>query len=415
MANVRFNLKNRNETETLISVWFRYDGKRLVYSTGQKINPKFWNDKEQKARETAKFPEYPEFNAYLKKIETEVLNIYRRSKIDAKPLSVAGFKKELDKVLKKVDKDQPQTLFEFIDAFIKIKENSVPKPKAVIELYNKAYKHLKDFALSKRRKIDFQDIDLNFLDEYTNYLYSLEKPLSTNYASKLLQTLKFFLNEATERGYNKNTNYQSKKFSIKREDTEHIYLTNDEIKKIANLDLSENKRLDKVRDLFLIGCKTGLRFSDFSSLKKEHFKKVDGIDIIELVTQKTKEKVVIPIHPIVKSILKKYNGKAPNEISNQKMNEYLKELGELAEINEVVTKSRTNGGVRIDETFKKYELISTHVCRRSFATNTFKAGISSINIMKITGHTSEKSFLRYIKITGEQNATMMAKNSFFID
>ena len=75
MANVRFNLKNRTELETLISVVFRYDGQKLVYSTGQKINPKFWNDKEQKARETSRFPQFSEFNAYLKKIETEKLEI----------------------------------------------------------------------------------------------------------------------------------------------------------------------------------------------------------------------------------------------------------------------------------------------------------------------------------------------------
>lgn len=413
MPNVRFNLKNRNEKSTLISAVFRYDTKRLVYSTGQKINPKFWNDKEQKARETFKFLQYSEFNAYLKKVETETLNIYRRYKTDGKPLSVEQFKKELDIALEKVKKDEAPTLFEFIEDFIKTREYSLSKPKGSIQVYKKAYKHLRDFAAYAKRKIDFEHIDLTFLDEFLQFLYMPPRSLSTNYSLKIVQNLKLFLNEATERGYNKYHAYRNRKFTIKKEATDNIYLSITELKKIETLELSHNPRLEKVRDLFLIGCYTGLRFSDYSDLKKEHFKKIEDTEVIEIVTKKTKEKVVIPINPLVKAILEKYNGGTPTPISNQKMNQYLKELGEIAGINDTVIKVRTKGGKRIDETYPKYQLISTHTARRSFATNAYKAGVPVTSIKRLTGHSTDTAFMHYIKINNEENAILMAQNSFF--
>lgn len=415
MPNVRFNLKNKTEQETLISLVFRYDGNKMVYSTGEKINPKYWNDREYKAREMSKFPQYAEFNAYLKKVETETQNIYRTHKNNGKILSIDEFKKELDIALQKTNRDAPPTLFEFIENFIYTRKNTLSKPKGSIVVYNNAYKHLKGFANDKKRKVNFEDITLEFLDEFLEYLFTPPRSLSSNYALKIIENLKLFLNDATERGYNTNLAYKSRKFGFKKEETENIYLTLEELKVIEELDLNNKPRLDRVRDLFLIGCYTGLRFSDFSSLKKEHFKKIDKVDVIEIVTQKTKEKVIIPMHPVVKNILKKYDGKIPPELSNQKMNDYLKELGELALLNDVVIKTYTKGGKRVDDKFKKFELISTHTARRSFATNAFKSGISSISIMKITGHNSEKSFLKYIKINQAENAVLMAKNDFFLN
>ena len=180
-----------------------------------------------------------------------------------------------------------------------------------------------------------------------------------------------------------------------------------------NEDLKENSKLERVRDTFIVGCFTGLRFSDFTKLQPQHFKKIGDVEVLEIVTQKTNQKVTIPIHPKVQSILKKYDGIMPRPISNQKMNEYLKDLGELVKINDDIVISRTKGGQRTEEVFKKYDLISSHTARRSFATNSFKAGVPSISIMKITGHTTEKSFLQYIKISSEENAVLMAQNSFF--
>lgn len=192
-----------------------------------------------------------------------------------------------------------------------------------------------------------------------------------------------------------------------------MYLNLDEIKQIELLDLSHIQYLDRVRDMFLIGCFTGLRFSDFTQLKKSNLVKVNGREIIKIRTTKTNEDVVIPVSPLVSKIFKKYDGELPRMISNQKMNDYVKELCKLAEISEMAEIKRTNGSKIISQNCPKWQLVSTHTARRSFATNAYKATKSSINIMKITGHRTESAFLKYIKISKEENATLLSEHEFF--
>ena len=198
--------------------------------------------------------------------------------------------------------------------------------------------------------------------------------------------------------------FKSTKFKILSEEAESIYLTEEEILLLFNLDLSQNRKLETVRDLFIVGCYTGLRFSDFTQIKKENIK--DGF--ISIRTQKTDKPVVIPIHWTIQQILDKYcnenENSLPRAISNQKMNEYLKEIGKKAEIKEMVLVTKSKGGLKVKSSVQKYELISTHTARRSLATNLFLQGFPSISIMKITGHKSEKAFLKYIKMTPEENA-----------
>lgn len=411
MANVKFNLKNKNENETLVVLIFRYDNNKFVYSTGQKINPKFWNDKDQKAKETSKFPEYPEFNNYLNTLRYKTQDVYRKLLIEKPSFEKEDFKKELDYSLEKEKRKEKPNLMQFIDEFIKNRELS-GKPNGSIQVYKKTQKHLKDYC-KKYGSINYESINLEFLEKFQRFLYSEPRLLSVNYSLKLIQNLKLFLNEAKELEYHNNDAYKSRKFTIKKEEITHIYLTLEELERMYNEDLKEKPKLERVRDTFIVGCFTGLRFSDFTKLQPQHFKKIGDVEVLEIVTQKTNQKVTIPIHPKVQSILKKYDGIMPRPISNQKMNEYLKDLGELVKINDDIVISRTKGGQRTEEVFKKYDLISSHTARRSFATNSFKAGVPSISIMKITGHTTEKSFLQYIKISSEENAVLMAQNSFF--
>jgi integrase len=125
-------------------------------------------------------------------------------------------------------------------------------------------------------------------------------------------------------------------------------------------------------------------------------------------TQKTGETVVIPIHSHVEAIMSRYEAKTPNSLptpmSNQKMNDYLKELGELAGIAETINQTFTKGGKKVAVNYPKYELITTHTARRSFATNQYLAGFPSISIMKLTGHRTEKAFMKYIKVTPKEHA-----------
>jgi integrase len=410
MPNVKFNLKNKQEDETLVILIFRYDGKRLVYSTGQKISPKFWNDKTQQARENSKFPQFPEFNAFLKKIELETQNIYRKYKIESKELPIDLFKEQLNESLGKSERTKVPTLIEFIEDRIISRENS-GKPKGSIQVYKKALKHLKGYV-AKHGFVNYDNIDFHFLDGFKNYMFSEPQRLSPNYALKVLQNIKMFLTEAKDYGYHNNTIYQNRKFTIKKENVTHVYLNSEELELLWELDLTDDSRLERVRDLFIVGCFTGLRFSDFNKLKPSNFKEIEGKSMIEVITKKTKQKVVIPIHPKVKQVIEKYDGNLPT-ISNQKLNDYIKEVCEMAGIHESISSIKTQGYNREELTRMKFEMVSSHTARRSFASNAYKAGVPSLAIRSITGHKSESSFLNYIKVSEEEQALLMATNSFF--
>lgn len=418
MANYNFNLRDANsKSETPIHLVVRWNGNRLVYPTGEKIKPKYWDIQNQIAIKKG-FPEYSEFNSRLNNILVDAKNVFRRYQNDHKHEVPTLVKlRELFNIeFKKQTNEKQKNLFWFIEKFIsdaKLRFNEKTQKLTSVNTirdYKRCYEVLKEFGQKKKINIDFETIDLDFYVEYKRYLTD-KLNFSQNTIGKHIKTLKTFLNDAKEQGYNKHLKYQSKNFKVPKEDTESIYLNENEIEQIYNLDLSHNERLEKVRDLFIVGCWTGLRFSDFTNIQKSD---IQGKNI-NIKTQKTNEKVSIPIHRNVISIMKKYEGKYPNSlppsISNQNMNLYLKEIGKLIkDFHENISITSTKGGKTITKTYKKYELLTTHTARRSMASNLFKDELPSITIMKITGHKSEKSFLKYIKLTPEEHAKIIQLN-----
>jgi len=200
-------------------------------------------------------------------------------------------------------------------------------------------------------------------------------------------------------------------FKKTSEEVVNIYLNDEELQTLFDYDFSNNPRLDRTRDLFLIGCYTGLRFSDFSHLTPDNITH-DG-RILTVFTQKTGVQVSIPINPQLQAILNKYGGVPPRAISNQRMNDYLKEIGQLIELTDSVQIAKTVGGLKVKKTFEKWQKLCTHTARRSVATNAYLAGISTIDIMRITSHKTESSFLKYIKITGEETAQRLLEHDHF--
>ena len=407
MAEVNFFLKEPNsKNETLVYLFFSYSGKRLKYSISEKIHPDFWLKKKQRASEKMPLNQASEFNSRLDLFEGAIKNIYRRLQNDGVFINNNKLKEELEKEMKKENLDKPD-LFSFIESFIE--ESKALKAPTTIKSYNNTFNHLKKFRLARRKHIDFEDINLDFYASFVSYLTN-GLQFATNTVGNQIKILKLFMNEATERGLNTNLDFKKRKFKKITENPDKIYLTIDELKKLYELDLTENKRLERMRDLFLVGCYTGLRFSDFIQVRKENI--IDR-NKIKIRTQKTGETVVIPLHPYVKEIFEKYDGDLPKPISNQKMNDFLKEIGALAELDTPVEIAITKAGKLQKDIFKKQDLISTHVARRSFATNLYLAEVPSITIMKITGHKTEKSFLRYIRISQEENANKLLNHPFF--
>ena len=422
MARFNFNLRNPNaEGETPIHLVIRWDNQRIVVNTGQTANPKQWDKKAQRLDTGTNNPKRivnRQINSLLsgriaeaERLFTEFQTLHKQKPKSAELLTIVN--QAFDN---KPDVSKNNTgLFEFIETLLNEMSTGLnpktgkPYAKRTPGSYRLCLTHLQGYAQSTRKRIDFDNITLDFHKSFYNYL-SQKKGLRMNTIGKMIKTLKTFMNEAMERNLTTNIAHKGRRFTAPRENVSNIYLTNDELTAMYKLDLSNEPRLEHVRDLFLFGCYTGLRFSDFTKVKPEYIDLNAGI--IDIPTQKTDELVSIPILPIAKAILNKYRGKTanslPGSISNQKFNKYIKEVAEmLPELQNSVSIEYQIQGKKVSKTFQRCEKVSTHTARRSFATIMVLQGIPSQMIMKITGHRTESAFQTYVKISSRENATIV--------
>lgn len=414
----RFNLYLKDkfaEKDTPIHLYIWHEGKRLVYSTGKLIHPKYWNEETQQARQVKDFPNSKIFNSNLKFIQDTAIKVIENLAFQLERIpTLREIKLELDKELKDLhrnastDSENKPTFMGLFKRFINESEQGIRLTasgkrfdKRSIQKYNTVYDKLEQFG--KKYHLTFESIGQNFYTKFVNYLN--KEKYSLNNVGKYVQVIKTFLTYATENGYNTNLFFQSKQFKAHKVAGFSIYLNDDELNDLYELDLSSTPHLERVRDLFIVGCWTGLRFSDFTNIQP---KNIDG-DLLKITTYKTGEKVVIPIYPIVKEVMAKYKDRYPNSlppaIANQKMNAYLKDIAKQVDsLKTGVEVEGIKGGLKVNSEKQKWELVTTHTARRSFATNVYKSGFPAISLMKITGHRTEKSFLLYIKVTPEENA-----------
>lgn len=392
---VTFILKNaKSKDNTIIYLTYYYSGERFKYSTGWKIKPDEWNEGKQRAR--ISFAHHQSLNTHLDRLSGLITGIHLRLITEGAEITNDTLRQELNHQLHRKDKGR-ETFIEFITRFI----SESRKKQTSITIFKTVLKHLKAFPGAK----NFQDITVRWLENYVDYLEG--KGYAANYVEKNIQVIKQFLNEATDAGINKYLEYRSRKFRPPGEEVDSVYLSTEELETIYKITLPPY--LDRVRDRYLIGAFTGLRFSDFNRISMDNVS--DGL--ISIRQQKTNDPVIIPMHWIVKEIFEKHPGGLPKSISNQKMNDYLKLIGNRSGIKQVVIKRTTKGGVRTEQAFEKWKLITTHTARRSAATNMYLAGIPTLSIMKITGHKTEKSFLKYIRITQQENARLIQSHAYF--
>ncbi len=411
---VSFYLKRPDSTKpTAIFCRICYVGHQMKYYLPDSILPKFWNKANHRAKETTKYPEYPEFNRRLDNIASDVKTTIRKYVNDneGEHPTPTVLKPLLDIAIRKGGKVEKLT---FVGYFKQHLANCIsgevthiktgkPLTIATIKSYQTTLFNIERYIEDSHRKLDFENIDLDFYTSFNEYLATKHNQ-SLNTIGKYIKTIKSILNAATEDGVNKNLAYKSRKFITVTEEADTIYLTESELKDLANLNLKDKPRLDCIRDLFLVGCYTGLRFSDLSTLSP---KQITG-NMITLTQIKTGKPVVIPVHDYVIEILAKYKGKLPEPKSNQKTNEYIKEVcKEVKVLETLVSITGTKGGEKKTDTIPKHDLVSTHTARRSFATNEYLAGTPSLTIMAITGHRTEKSFLKYIRVTPDEHAKIL--------
>ena len=268
-----------------------------------------------------------------------------------------------------------------------------------------------EFCKARRKRYDFNDIDIKFYDDFVAYFTG--KDYSVNTIGRHVKELKIIMRAAREEGLHDNGTIESRKFRVLTAEVENIYLTESEIKTIADLDLSNDRHKDIARDIFLVGCYTAQRFSDYSAINEGNIRILEnGQTVIDLKQQKTGNHVVIPARPELLAILAKYENRLPKSYE-QKVNKYIKEIAREAGITEKIEISYVENGGKKTKIVEKCELVKTHTARRSGATNMYLAKIPTIAIMKITGHKTEKEFMKYIKITEEESAMELMNHPYF--
>jgi integrase len=242
------------------------------------------------------------------------------------------------------------------------------------------------------------------------YIDFLKEFMVNESISRQLDFVKWFLRWATNKGHNKNNTFMTFKPKLKRVPKKVIFLDWGELMTVYNFEIPETKNyLKQVRDVFCFCCFTSLRYSDVQNLKRSDVKD----DHISITTVKTSDSLVIELNKYSRAILERYkdipykDNKALPVISNQKMNDYIKELGKLCGIDEPITQTRFKGNERIDETKPKYELLSTHCGRRTFICNALSMNMSPSVVMEWTGHSDYKAMKPYIDITNQAKKDSM--------
>ena len=301
----------------------------------------------------------------------------------------------------------PSNFYEAFDDFVRVCGRQNDWTHSTFEKFAAVKNHLKNF----RSELSFDFFDEEGLTEYVQYLRDVRE-MRNSTIGKQLSFLKWFLRWSFKQGMHSNNTYDTFKPKLKDTQKKIIFLTWEELNKLREFKIPPTKQaLERVRDVFLFQCFTGLRYSDVFNLRRSDIKG----DHIEVTTVKTSDSLIIELNDHSKAILEKYkdvkfeNDKALPVITNQKMNDYLKEVAELAEINEPVRQTYYKGNERIDEVTPKYALLGTHAGRRTFICNALALGIPPQVVMKWTGHSDYKAMKPYIDIADDIKANAMSK------
>lgn len=373
-----------------IMIAIRDKGKRTTFSTGVSVSPAEWDD--EKKRPVKGIDDYKVKMATIKDAENKVKAAIAQAEYEGQDLAYIQALLQQKPKQKSLVKQKSGDAMEFFKYWA---ENSFGAHSASRQT-KFAYSVMLEYSAGAR--ITYDDVNYNLYIDLIKWLKT-KKGYKPNMQGQIIKCLKAVMNEAYKRGYHRNEAFRD--FSKPKEEVENIYLSLQELDAIYNLPLTGIQAM--VRDLFLLGCYTAMRFGDYSRLT--HWD-VQG----EFITQrqaKTGTLVTVPIHPRVREIIQRYHG-AP-KVSQTILNRYIKTICQLAGINQRVAISTGKKTTY----YQKWELVTSHTARRSGATNMFLSGIPAISIMKITGHRTEKVFMNYIKITNEENARRVADNPFF--
>lgn len=421
MATLKYSIVGKKSPS---EIRIRYINGRLIdTATGINIfiDPKYWDDENQRIRNVIAVPNRDKMNSKLAELRIHVFNAANDDFMEGEILnkvwlekSVAKFFNRPSNELKKAPEYHKLYLSDFAEWWLKEK---APKFKVSADKYmddrtKSHYEILKNLIkkFEGKDKIKFSSIDDVMLDKFSEFL-TLQK-YAEETAKRMIGRFKFFCGRAESENIVINQSYNNRVYIAKQvEEYKAPYFDEIEISKIYNHDFSGNPTLDNVRDNLIIGLRTGLRISDFlSRLKLDNFHD----DFIEIKTEKTKTWVSIPVHWMIHDILKKRNGNLPDKICDPKFNKHIKTIAKTLELDQMMmggvstVDPKTKIKRKVVKLYHKHELVTSHICRRSFATNTYGT-VPNNTLMAICGWKSEEQMLDYIKKTNREHAESLKK------
>jgi integrase len=410
------NMEKDKKKESPINLIFSYGGKKLKYSTGFKACYDDWDFNKQRIKSNKSLlVNAREVNNLLNFIDTSLTKEY--SKFISEQLEVTNelLKSYLDKLLNKnTISVSPEKSVTFIEFAYDVLEN---KKKRITNETYKSYRQtlikLEMYSKVYRTPIDFNSFDKKFVNSFSTFLEEYYDH-QQNSLSKHFKNLKTYLIEAVNRGLINNSNFIIKDFCFPTEDTTAIYLTEKELQKMFDVDLSGNRTMELARDIFLIGCYIGQRVSDYNGLTENDIVTLKGIKYFKIRQSKTKTDVLCPITKEISEIMRlRHFNLPPKKLNEPDINENIKELGKSLGFTKKIKCEFTKGGKKVIEMVPKNELIMTHTARRSFCTNMYLKKMPVFDIMVFSGHKTEKEFYKYIRIKGEERAEHIVGKGFF--
>ena len=421
--NIIFTLESRKKDGVLITenvpirMRVNFASKRIEFTTGYRIDSAKWDADKQRVKNgcSNKLKQSAsEINASLLEYYTEIQSIFKRFEVEDVMPTPEQIKEAFNALHKPVSEEPkpkkealPCDFFQVFDDFVEDCGRQNNWTDSTFEKFAAVKNHLTNF----REGLTFEFFDERGLNDYVGYLRDVKEMRNTT-IGKQLSFLKWFLRWAFKKGVHQNNAYDSYKPKLKSTQKKIIFLTWDELNRLREFKIPSNKQaLERVRDVFLFQCFTGLRYSDVFNLRRSDIKD----DHIEVTTVKTSDSLIIELNNYSKAILDKYKDVAFEDnkvlpvITNQKMNDYLKELAEMAGIDEPIRQTYYKGNERIDEVTPKYALLGTHAGRRTFICNALALGIPPQVVMKWTGHSDYKAMKPYIDIADDIKANAMSK------
>ena len=397
-------------------------GAQFRFSTGYSLNhASHWNERTEQIRSVGAELGHDEVNVQLAKLRSYVKNAHLEARARGVSRTKAFYTQVIDDFRNDVERThRPQsTIGSAFSEFIAHSRNhnsditGARMRPSTLETYEVTLRQIEHVGLSGE---PVTGIDMDWYREFVSRSEASgrsNRPLSKNYIGKHVKNIKRVLAFKSEHGEEVHPAYRSRGFKVLKEESTSVWLTLDELDTLRNLDLSGQSGLNRTRDLFLIGCYTGLRVSDLQRLDASSRFSLNGIECFSLNQRKTGQRVAIPVHPVVKDILQR-NGDAPPPYQHEQvMNRNLKRIGQLMELTQPERTIITLGGRETASERPKWSLLTTHCARRSFCTNNYLSGTDVLTIMAISGHKTEKSFRRYLKLGPEDYAQRMAQTTFF--